>query len=209
MDMVMWGLVLQGATLGVSAAASPGVLQTLLISESLLGGFKRAWPIAFAPLLSDLPIIVLMLVVLKQLPPVAVRILGLAGGGFVLYLAWGLWKQWRAKATQDFKSADATSSPWKMLRRAALINFLNPNPYLFWGLVGGPILLSALDQSALHAGAFVIGMYGVFISLLLALIAVFHFARRLGPQIVRGMLLISIGLLVVLGGVLIVRGVTG
>ena len=52
-------------------------------------------------------------------------------------------------------------------------------------------------------------MYGVFISLLLALIAVFHFARRLGPQLVRGLLLISIGLLVVLGGVLIVRGVTG
>ncbi len=209
MDTMMWGLLLQGATLGVSAAASPGVLQTLLISESLLGGFKRAWPIAFAPLLSDLPIIVLMLVVLKQLPPVAVRILGLAGGGFVLYLAWGLWKQWRAKKTQDFTSTDATGSPWQMLRRAALINFLNPNPYLFWGLVGGPILLSALDQSALHAGAFVIGMYGVFISLLLALIAVFHFARRLGPQIVRGMLLVSIGLLVVLGGVLIVRGVTG
>ncbi len=209
MDTMMWGLLLQGATLGISAAASPGVLQTLLISESLLGGFKRAWPIAFAPLLSDLPIIILMLVVLKQLPPVAVRILGLAGGGFVLYLAWGLWKQWRAKTVQDFTSTDATGSPWKMLRRAALINFLNPNPYLFWGLVGGPILLSALEQSALHAGAFVIGMYGVFISLLLALIAVFHFARRLGPQIVRGMLLVSIGLLVVLGGVLIVRGVTG
>lgn len=209
MEMTIGALILQGAALGVSAAASPGVLQTLLISESLLGGFKRAWPIAFAPLVSDLPIIVLMLVVLKQLPPVAVRLLGLGGGLFVLYLAWGLWKQWRAKAAQDYKTIETGGSPWSMLRRAALTNLLNPNPYLFWGLVGGPILLGALDQSALHAGAFVIGMYGVFISLLLALIAVFHFARRLGPQIVRGLLLISIGLLVVLGGVLIVRGVTG
>lgn len=209
MEMTIGALILQGAALGVSAAASPGVLQTLLISESLLGGFKRAWPIAFAPLVSDLPIIVLMLVVLKQLPPVAVRLLGLGGGLFVLYLAWGLWKQWRAGSTQDFKVSETGGSPWSMLRRAALTNLLNPNPYLFWGLVGGPILLGALDQSALHAGAFVIGMYGVFISLLLTLIAMFHFARRLGPQIVRGLLLISIGLLVVLGGVLIVRGVTG
>lgn len=209
MDMTIAALILQGAALGVSAAASPGVLQTLLISEALLGGFKRAWPIAFAPLVSDLPIIVLMLVVLKQLPPVAVRLLGLAGGLFVLYLAWGLWKQWRAGSAQDFKAIETGSRPWSMLRRAALTNLLNPNPYLFWGLVGGPILLGALDQSALHAGAFVIGMYGVFISLLLTLIALFHFARRLGPQIVRGLLLISLGLLVVLGGVLIIRGVTG
>jgi hypothetical protein len=31
----------QGAALGLTAAATPGSLQTLLISETLLGGFKR------------------------------------------------------------------------------------------------------------------------------------------------------------------------
>jgi threonine/homoserine/homoserine lactone efflux protein len=169
----------------------------------------------FAPLATDFPIVLLILIVLKQLPPGASRILSLVGGLYVLYLAWGLWRQWqalntaRAGAGQRFDATADDASSWKMLRRAVLMNFLNPNPYLFWGLVGGPILLGALDQSALHAGAFLIGMYGVFIGLQIALIAVFHFARRLGPQIVRGMLLISIGVLAAFGGLLIVRGVTG
>jgi threonine/homoserine/homoserine lactone efflux protein len=203
--MILWALFLQGAALGVSAAATPGPLQTLLISETLIGGFKHAFPIVFAPLATDFPIVLLILIVLKQLPPGASRVLSLVGGVYVLYLTWGLWRQWRAGAGQNFHAAGGEISPWVMLRRGVLMNFLNPNPYLFWGLVGGPILLGALEQSALHAGAFLIGMYGVFIGLLIALIAVFHFARRLGPQIVRGLLLVSIGVLVIFGGVLIAR----
>ena len=209
MSSILLALFLQGAALGVSAAASPGPMQTFLISETLLGGFKRSFPIAFAPLATDLPIVALILLVLKQLPSGATRLLSLAGGLYVLYLARGLWRQWRAGAGQRFDAVADDASPWTMLRRAVLMNFLNPNPYLFWGLVGGPILLGALDQSVLHAGAFLIGMYGVFIGLQLALIAVFHFARRLGPQIVRGMLFISIGVLAIFGGLLIVRGVMG
>src|SRR3972149_1542398 len=73
---------LQGAALGITAGASPGPLQT--------------------PLVSDVPIVLFMLFILKQLSPVIIRMLGLAGGLFVLYLAWGLWKQWRAGLSQDF-----------------------------------------------------------------------------------------------------------
>jgi threonine/homoserine/homoserine lactone efflux protein len=202
-------LWLQGAALGLSAAASPGPLQTLLISETLLGGFKRGLPIAFAPLVTDVPIVLLMLLVLKQLPSIVVRGLGLIGGLYVVYLAWSLWKQWRTGTGQPYQSGDAHVSPWVTLRRGALTNFLNPNPYLFWGLVGGPILLSALDQSAVHVGAFLLGMYGVMISLLIVMVAVFHQARRLGPQIVRGLLLISIIALGVLAALLIKQAVWG
>jgi threonine/homoserine/homoserine lactone efflux protein len=48
--------LLQGAALGIAAAITPGTFQTYLISESLTGGFRRSAPIAFAPLISDLPI---------------------------------------------------------------------------------------------------------------------------------------------------------
>src|SRR5512136_2858584 len=86
---------LQGAALGLSAAATPGSLQTLLISETLLGGFKRGARITLAPLITDAPIIVAVLLILNQVPPVALRVLSIAGGLFVLYLAWGLLRQWR------------------------------------------------------------------------------------------------------------------
>ncbi len=203
----MIALFVQGAGLGLTAAASPGPLQTLLISETLIGGFKRAAPIVLAPLLTDVPIVLLMLIVLKQLPPIAIRGLSIVGGLYVLYLAWGLWKQWRAGTGKDFKADHSRVSVWTNLRRGVLTNFLNPNPYLFWGTVGGPILLSALDQSMLQAGAFLFGMYGVMISAMAAIALVFHNARRLGPQIVRGLLFISIIILIVFGGSLIYRGV--
>lgn len=206
MDSALVAFVLQGAALGLTAAASPGPLQTLLISEALIGGFKRAAPIAFAPLVTDVPIVLLMLIVLKQLPPIAIRGLSIVGGLYVLYLAWGLWKQWRAGAGHDFQADDTQVSVWTTLRRGALTNFLNPNPYLSWATVGGPILLSALDQSAWHAGAFLSGMYGVMIGTMLALAMVFHYARRLGPRLVRVMLFVSIIILIIFGGLLMARG---
>src|SRR3972149_4983053 len=192
---------LQGAALGITAGASPGPLQTLLISESLLSGFRRGGLIAFAPLVTDVPIVLFMLFILKQLSPVIIRMLGLAGGLFVLYLAWGLWKQWRAGLSQDFEASEQDVSRWTTLRRGALTNLINPNPYLFWGLVGGPILISAFDQAALYGLAFLAGMYGIFIGSLLALAALFHLARRLGPRIVRGLLLVSIVILIGFWGI--------
>jgi threonine/homoserine/homoserine lactone efflux protein len=61
---------LQGAALGLTAAATPGSLQTLLISETLLGGIKRGARVTLAPLITDAPIIIAVLLILNQVPPV-------------------------------------------------------------------------------------------------------------------------------------------
>jgi threonine/homoserine/homoserine lactone efflux protein len=197
---------LQGAALGLASGASPGPFQTFLISESLAGGWKRGAPVAFAPLITDLPIILFSLFVLNLLPAYFLRIISVAGGLFVFYLAWGLWRGWRAGAGL---SIDQTSAPSHGLRKGVLVNFLSPGPYLFWGLVNGPILLDALHESALHAVAFLLGFYGVFISFMLGLSLLFSQARRLGPQVVRVLLLVSIVILVIFGVILIKEGIWG
>jgi threonine/homoserine/homoserine lactone efflux protein len=199
----------QGAALGLTAAATPGSLQTLLISETLWGGFKRGARITLAPLITDAPIIIAVLLILNQVPPVVLRLLSIAGGLFVLYLAWELLKQWRGGSPAAAAVAGAQPIGWKGLWRAAIVNWLNPNPYIFWTLVGGPTLIAALNQSFAHGAAFLAGMYGVFISSMLIIVAVFHFARNLGPRVVRGMLLISIGVLALLGVVLLAQGLLG
>jgi len=196
----------QGAALGLTAAATPGSLQTLLISETLLGGIQRGARVTLAPLITDAPIIVAVLFVLQRVPPIVVQILSLAGGVFVLYLAWGLWKQWRQGQQATAAVEGAQPIGWKGLWRASIVNWLNPNPYLFWTLVGGPTLIAALDQSVWYGVAFLVGMYSVFIGGMLLIAAVFHQARRLGPRMVRGLLLISIGILVIFGVLLIQRG---
>ena len=199
----------QGAALGLSAAATPGSLQTLLISETLLGGFKRGARITLAPLITDAPIIIAVLLILNQVPPAVLRLLSIAGGLFVLYLAWSLLKQWQRSPQAAATASGAQPIGWKGLWRAAIVNWLNPNPYLFWTLVGGPTLIAALNQSLAYAAAFLVGMYGVFIAGMLIIVAVFHFARNLGPRMVRGMLLISIGVLTLLGVVLLAQGLLG
>jgi threonine/homoserine/homoserine lactone efflux protein len=205
---------LQGAALGFSAAATPGSLQTLLISETLLGGFKRGARITLAPLITDAPIIIAVLFILQRVPPIVVQLLSLAGGVFVLYLAWGLFKQWRrdiSRSNVQFPMNVEGAQPigWRGLWRASIVNWLNPNPYIFWTLVGGPTLIAALNESIAYGVAFLVGMYGVFIGSMLIIVAVFHYARNLGPRVVRGLLLISIGVLAIFGVLLLRRGLWG
>ena len=82
--------LLQGAALGITAAATPGPFQAFLINQTLVGGWRRSLPLAFAPLISDPPIILAVILLLNQIPDNFEQLISLAGGAFVLFLAWGL-----------------------------------------------------------------------------------------------------------------------
>lgn len=196
---------LRGAGLGVAAAGAPGPLQAFLISESLAGGWRRGLLVTLSPLISDAPIVIVMTFLLGKLPAIAIHGLNLAGGFFVFYLAWGVWREWRQPVTGQQAAAPTRSG----LRRAVLMNLLSPGPYLFWGLINGPLLLSAWQQSAAHAALFLLGFYGVFLAGMMLMVGVFHQARRFGPRLVRGLMLLSILLLLVFGFLLWQQGLSG
>jgi threonine/homoserine/homoserine lactone efflux protein len=205
-DFTILTLFLQGAGLGLAAAITPGTFQTYLISESLSGGFRRAAPIAFAPLISDIPIIIISLLVLNQVPANFLRLVSLAGGVFALYLAWRLWVSWRSGTEIQVEE----DGPRKgSLRRGVIANFLTPGPYLFWTLVSGPILLEAGRQSIGLGAAFLIGFYGIMVIGLLGIALLISQARRLGPRVVRALLLLSCIILVVFAGILITQALFG
>src|SRR6266545_8391246 len=92
----MWLYIIQGIGYGFVAAAQPGPFQTYLISQTLTKGWKTTLPTAFVPLISDGPIIVLCVIVLNQVPSWLQRFLYIAGGLFILYLAYGAYKSWRS-----------------------------------------------------------------------------------------------------------------
>lgn len=206
-------LLLQGFALGLSAAVSPGPFQSFLITQTLSGGWRRGAPVAFAPLISDGPIIVTLLILLERLPQVFLRLISLAGGVFVLYLAWGMWRQWsqalaRYNAPEDLQAKQVPSGI-KTLGKGVMMNLLSPGPYTFWALVTGPILLSAWRQSPGHAGAFLLGFYTALVGGMLAIATLFHQARRLGPRVVRALTGVSIIVLTLFGGLLLYRGFAG
>lgn len=205
-EATVLSLFFQGVALGFAAAITPGTFQTYLISESLSGGFRRAAPVAFAPLISDAPIIILSLLLLDQLPDNFLRVVSLAGGTFALYLAWRLFVSWRSGTAIELDNEEREQGS---LRRGVIANFLTPGPYLFWTLVSGPILLEAGRQSISLGAAFLIGFYGMMIAGLLGIALLIAQARRLGQRVVQGLLLLSSLILVVFAGLLFYQGIFG
>jgi threonine/homoserine/homoserine lactone efflux protein len=198
-------LFFQGVSLGIAAGATPGPLQTYLISETLSGGWRRSLPLIFVPVLSDTPIVILTTFILGQMPATMLKLINITGGLFVLYLAWGLWHQWH----NDRRNTDRSESEQRNFWKAVATNLLNPNPYIFWTFVSGPILVNAIEQSWWHALLFLLGFYGVFMGTMIALVLLFHQTRRLGPKVVRIIQIISIVILVIFGGILIKEGLIG
>jgi threonine/homoserine/homoserine lactone efflux protein len=184
----MWLYLLQGIGYGLAAAAQPGPFQTYLISQSLIEGWKRTLRAALAPLLSDGPIIILCLLVLSQVPPWLQRFLYIAGGLFLLYLAYGAYKTWR---NFDPSLPSVETGTQQSIFKAALINALSPNPYIFWSLVTGPILVTGWRETPVYGIGFIAGFYATMILGLSAIIVVFGSARQFGPKFNRALLGIS------------------
>jgi threonine/homoserine/homoserine lactone efflux protein len=184
----MWWYIAQGIGYGFAAALQPGPLQTYLISQALTKGWQKSLPAAFAPLLSDGPIIALCLLVLSQVPPWLQRFLYIAGGMFVLYLAYGTYKSWK---TFDPYLPFTEIKSGQSLFNAALTNLLAPGAYLFWTLVTGPILIRGWRQDPINGLGFLLGFYVTMILSLAAVIILFGSARQLGPKVNRALLGIS------------------
>jgi threonine/homoserine/homoserine lactone efflux protein len=184
----MLSFVLLGASYGFAAAVQPGQFQAYLISETLAHGWRRTVPVAFAPILSDLPVVVLVLLVLATVPPLFVSVLQVVGGVFVLYLAAGA-----LKTSRDERPASApTAAPVHLtVFRAALVNVLNPNPYIAWALVLGPVVLKAWRETPSHGLAFVVAFYTTMVLAAIAIVVVFDAARALGPRVVRALVGVS------------------
>jgi threonine/homoserine/homoserine lactone efflux protein len=187
-NRAMLPFLLQGLTLGFAAGAQPGPYQTYLISQTLNQGWRRAWIAAFAPLVSDGPIVALALLVLSQVPDWFQRVLQIVGGLFVLYLALGAYKAWRAFSPDTEAPQDGTQS----LLRAAMMNALSPGPYLFWSLVIGPLIITAWRENPANALSIVLAFYIALIGLNLTVVLLFGQAARFGNQVRKAMLGFSV-----------------
>lgn len=157
MDAQLLDLLGKGSLLGLAAGFSPGPLTVLVIGETLRHGLRSGLQVAVAPLLTDIPIILLAMLALERLlaAPIALGAVSLAGGLFLLWLGY------RSTRVAGVDASSAGGAPHS-IRKGIAINLLNPNPYVFWASVGVPAVLNALAISWAHAGAF-LGAFFFFI----------------------------------------------
>ena len=91
MDAAFLDVVTRGTVLGLAAGFSPGPLTLLVITETLRHGLGAGVRVSLAPLLTDLPLIVLSVLLLERLAavPAAAGVIALAGAAFLFHLGAG------------------------------------------------------------------------------------------------------------------------
>ncbi len=195
-----------GATYAFAAAVQPGPYQAYLISQALSHGWRRTLPAALAPVLSDVPIILVVVVLLSRLPVPVLDALRCAGGVFLVYLAWRAYGAWREPPA--VAPAAASTAP-RTVMTAVVIDLLNPNPWLGWSLVLGPLLLAGWRIAPARGLALLAAFYATLVAASGGIVVLFAGARRLGPRIARALVGASAAALACFGGWQLWTGTVG
>ena len=158
----------KGVVLGLSAGLSPGPLFMLVVTQTLRHGAREGVKVAVAPLLTDLPIILVALLVLARLSEfnTVLGVLSLAGGLYILYIAY----ESTRVGPLDLETVPGQA---QSLRKGVLVNALNPHPYLFWATVGAPLVITSHGKHRLAPALFFLCFYTSLVGskMLLAVIA--------------------------------------
>lgn len=146
--------LISGILFGLVAGIFPGPLLTLVISETVKHNRKEGMIVACAPILTDLPIVLLSIFVLSKLANfnLILGILSILGASFIIYLAY-------ESITMKGIELNLQKIKAQSLRRGVITNFLSPNPYLFWITVGAPTVLKGYKISLLSSLFFILGFY--------------------------------------------------
>lgn len=177
-----------GGGFAFAAAAQPGPLQAFLLARVAADGWRRTLPAALAPLISDGPIALLILVFLHHVARGFEHVLKAIGGCVFLYFAARAFQQWQS--TLEGEDQQPQSAP-RTLLQAVAVNTVNPGPYLGWSLILGPLTLEAWGQSPAHAIALIMSFYVALVASLGLFILLLGTTSFLGPRGRQNLLLVS------------------
>jgi len=143
-----------GAVFGLTAGISPGPLLTLVISETLRHNRTEGVKIAVAPLITDIPIVLLSIFILSKMASsdIILGIISILGGFFIAYLGYDSIKSRGIEIDIQYLKP-------KSIRKGIIVNILSPHPYIFWLMVGAPITVKAYQANPFAAFAFIIAFY--------------------------------------------------
>jgi threonine/homoserine/homoserine lactone efflux protein len=146
--------LLSGMLFGLVAGISPGPLLALVITETIRHDARTGVLVALAPVITDLPIVILSLFVLSRFSSsnIVLGIISLAGCLFISYLAF---ESITVKSIESSLKKGGVDS----LRKGVITNFLSPHPYLFWITVGAPSAVKASQFGLASPILFIAGFY--------------------------------------------------
>ena len=163
----MIALIASGGSLGLAAGLSPGPLMTLLMAETLRGGWPAGLRVSVAPLVTDSVLVTLALLLAAPLPAWGLSVISMVGGLILVSMGWGTIRSAGAPVREVAAGGAPTGNP---LGRAIATNLLNAQAFLFWLTIGGPVLTEAFRTSGWKGPVIFMGaFFGVMITINLIL----------------------------------------
>lgn len=143
-----------GTVLGLSAGFSPGPLLALVMTQTLRHSIKEGMKAALAPLMTDLPIILVSLFLLTGLKDLkgVLGAISLLGGLYVCLLAY------ESLFAGPVNLALSKAEP-QSVKKGFIVNALSPHPYVFWITVGAPLVVKAKADGMMAPLAFLGSFY--------------------------------------------------
>ncbi len=169
-DLVL-GLALAGITLGVVEGVKPGPLLTTVIKETLTNGFRGGIRAASAPFFTDGPLILFSIFMAGYIADQPLLFCGIAVLGAIFLTRMGMECFNPEIPDIDVTDLDLTQS----LKKGILTNLLNPNAYIFWLLIGGPLMATAADSEPIAPFAYAISFL---VSIVLVKITIAYFFSK-------------------------------
>lgn len=150
----LWQFISAGVLLGLTSGLSPGPLLTLVLTQTIRHNRAEGIKVALSPLITDLPIILITVLILGRLAQfdIFLAIISFIGAIFLGYL--GVESLRIRELNFDVKDPKSGS-----LKKGIIANFLNPSPYLFWATVGTPLMFKAYKTDLLTSIFFMASFY--------------------------------------------------
>lgn len=208
----MLATVLVALMLGGFAGLAPGPYTTMVVGTALERGFRPAAALAFVPFVSDVPPLLATVLLLERLAGPWLTALGLSGGAIVLFVGFRFLRRWRlGSVLVPDEPGSAPHAPqsarfWPV----ALGTLFSPVPWIFWLMIGSPLLLWSWSRSATEGVIFIAIVFVTNISTATGLAWVVSHSRRVISARWQHRILGIVGaVLLVAGGALVYRALTG
>ena len=126
----------------------------LIISETLRHGKRAGAKVACILLLTDAPIVLASGLLFTQITNMNMLLGGISIVGSIFLLNLGI------KSIRDANSEFRDCTPRPLLLKEIMIaNLVNPNPYLFWFTVGGPLMVRSFQHNWGTGVSFLLSFY--------------------------------------------------
>jgi len=192
--------ILTALVLGLIAGTVPGPYKAVVASTALERGFKPAFRLAFVPIVTELPPMIVMTLMLDRVNYDILTGIGIFGG--ILFALIGLRFVLRQSRGPDVEVREVKEG--RAFWALASAGLLTPAPWVFWLAAASPLLLRAWNGYWLHGVVFALVLNLVLIGTAAALAWAASHGQRVLAARNQSRILRAAGVFLVLAGTVIV-----